>query len=160
MAIAVASEFQGPDLEQDEYYDARIKSAEDVEDKYNTGPRVLVVWAILDERGKPAFDPKTNEPLEVLDGVTVKAKSGSRSKFYQIWNACFFEGKGVPDDEEMDSTQLPGQKCRLLWGMVMNPSTKQERPGIFKYAPIRKAGGASKRAAMEDKLADAENEDE
>lgn len=156
MAIATASELTGPDLEQDEYYDARIKSAEDVENKYGTDPRVLVVWQILDERGKPAFDEKNGEPIEVLDGVTVKAKSGSRSKLYQIWNACFYEGKGVPDDEEMDTDQLPGQKCRLLWGMVHNPTANTDRPGIFKYAPIRKAG--SKRPDLESRVEEAEKD--
>lgn len=150
MPVARANEFTGPDLEMDEFYTVRIKSVEDVENKYGPDPRVLATYQVLDENGKPSRDDD-GLAIEVQDGITVTAKAGSKSKFNQIWNAIFYDGKGVPEDTEMDTDELPGKRMRIMWGMVTNPNDKTQRPGIVRYSPTKKV--ASKRD-LEDEIDD------
>lgn len=144
MAVSRAQEFSGPDLQLDEYYLIRIHSANDAgENKYQPGvPRVLLVLQLLDDAGKVQRDEE-GKPIEILQGLNVKATAGKRALLHQFWNACIHAGKGVPDGEDMDTDELIGKRARVLWGMVQNSFDGTERPGIVKVSALRQSAAVA-----------------
>ena len=144
MAIVKAQEFSGPDLEMDEYYEAKIGQVEYTTLQDGT-PLANLHFTVLDpDTGKPMMDEKTDEPIVARKGVRLGKAAGPKSFLYQAWSALFFDGKGVPDGTDMDLDELQGVRCRFLWGGVYNPAAKAEAPGIMKVA-ARKDESSCKR---------------
>lgn len=145
MAKAIVKESSGaPDiLEVDEFYPYKVLRVEDLDPNPDFGPdpRVNIVCGLIDDDRRPLRDDKGDQ-YEVFCRQSVKANVGKRSKLYSLWNAAFHNGEGVPEEEEIDTDELVGTYGRLYWGMVHNPNTNSEAPGIVRFAPLKKKGSA------------------
>lgn len=154
MAVSTVQEFTGPNLELDEFYAVKIVSADEVENKFGSDPRVNLVCQLIDENRRPITDDD-GRPVQAFCYVNVGSNSGKRSKLYQIWNAIFYDGKGIPEGEVMDTDELVNKYARIYWGMVANPQDKTEKPGVVRFAALKgakPAAAAAKAKAVEDEI--------
>ena len=154
MAVSQATEFAGPELELDEMYPCKILTANEVENKFGTDPRVNLVLELIDEDRQPLINEQDGKPIQIFNYINVSANSGKKSKLYQIWSGMFYGGKDIPDDEVMDTDQLVGLYARFFWGMVVAPD-KSQKPGVVRMTALKKASpavAAAKTSALEDAI--------
>ncbi len=132
MAVSTAKEFSGPELDLDEFYEAKILSGDEVDSNYG-GTRVNLVLQLIDDERQPLTDDE-DKPLQIFNYVTVGTNSGKKSKLYQIWSGMFYSGKEVPEGEVMDTDLLVGKYCRFYWGMLPPTKDTPARPGVVRMA--------------------------
>lgn len=90
-----------------------------------------------------AFRLPEDEDVVVRQWATLYEKLTPKQTLYPIVSALLYSGGPIPQDDEIDTDELVGKPCQIIWG-TYTKGDKSQGTGITQVLPPRRKGSTQR----------------